>query len=436
MKISIIGTGYVGLVTGACFAEAGHNVTCIDIDKLKIAKLKKLDIPFYEENLPEVIESGIQKGLLNFTSSYKTGIKKDTEAIFLCVGTPPKKSGNPNLAFLKKALESIVHNYNGVTPLFIYIKSTVPVGTNKFAQNYLIKHSNNKQKFIVASNPEFLQEGSSVSNFREPDRIIVGTDNDELKNFSKQLYKPFSKNGKILKFTNIESAELIKYASNTFLATKISFMNELSRLSNKVGGNIEDIKMGMGLDPRIGNKFLNAGLGFGGSCLPKDLKGLMHSYDKFKIKSDLPAAVEKINEEQVEYFFQLIKSKITIENSKFLFWGISFKPNTDDIRDSQSIKLVKKLLNDGAIVHVYDPKGLENFKKEINNNCNIEILNTMYDNVEDCDALIIGTEWQEFKKPDFGLLAKLKSKKIFDGRNCMEINGDTETKFKYYRISS
>lgn len=434
MQITIIGTGYVGLVTGACLAAAGLKVSCIDIDKNKISKLKKYQVPFYEPGLSKLLETSVNKQRLKFTTSYLQGIPKGTKAIFLCVGTPPDRRGKPNLKFLKDALNSIHRAYTEDEPLIIFIKSTVPVGTNKFAQDHLNKISSDKYRYLVASNPEFLKEGSSINDFKNPDRIIIGTNSKYVKSISKQIYQKFSKQDSLLKFTNIESAELIKYASNTFLATKISFMNELSKLSDKVGGDIDDIKESMGLDPRIGKEFLNAGLGFGGSCLPKDLDGMLYSFQSHQIESYIPNAVKKINAEQIDFFFKKIDSEINLNNAKILFWGAAFKPNTDDIRESQSIKLIKKLVKKKAMVYLYDPKALGNAKNYFLKQPLVKYLSHQYQHIEKCDAVVIGTEWRDFLTPKIRELLKLKQRILFDGRNCIAHEKLTNSGIQYIRI--
>lgn len=434
MKITIIGSGYVGLVTGACLAEAGHDVSCIDLDKKKVSGLKKSLIPFFEPGLSNIVKKAQRLKKLRFSSSYTEGLN-GAEAIFLCVGTPPKKNGDPDLSFLKKAIKSIYQELDcenkAIIPIFI--KSTVPVGTNLFAQKYLKSFVKNTT-LVFASNPEFLKEGDAVNDFKNPDRIIIGSEDKKVIEISQEIYKNFSNRSKLMQFTSIESAELIKYASNAFLATKISFINEMSRICDKVGADIEEIKMGMGADTRIGDKFLNAGIGFGGSCFPKDLDGLIYNFQVAGIKPAIPSATKKANSDQLNYFYKKIKSTIDLKNSSLLVWGLSFKPNTDDIRESVSVKLIKKLSRDAAEIYVYDPVAMKNAKNELKGYKNIKFSKSKYSSINKCDALILATEWPEFKNPKTSELKKLKTKTIFDGRNYFEIKRLKNQSIKYIGV--
>ena len=372
MKIAIIGTGYVGLVTGACLAEAGHEVNCVDVDRKKIRALQKSIVPFYEPGLSKISKTQQANKNLSFTSSYQKALK-NCEAIFLCVGTPPKKS------FLNQSLESLAKNINH--PAIIFIKSTVPVGTNKYAEAFFKKIYRNKNaKITFASNPEFLKEGAAVQDFKKPDRIVIGTENNEVVKISKAIYRKFSKKNSLLYFCKIESAELIKYASNAFLATKISFINEISRLSDSVNADIQEIQTGIGLDKRIGSQFLNAGLGFGGSCFPKDLDGLITNFKNV------------------------------------------------------SIKLIKKIAEIAQTIYTYDPEAIENAKKELAEFDNIKYLSNKYECIENCDILILATEWNKFKDPSIRKLQNLKQKMVFDGRNSFSQSLVDTKQIKYIGI--
>ena len=432
MKIAIIGTGYVGLVTGACLAEAGHEVNCVDVDRKKIRALQKSIVPFYEPGLSKISKTQQANKNLSFTSSYQKALK-NCEAIFLCVGTPPKKNGHPNLSFLNQSLESLAKNINH--PAIIFIKSTVPVGTNKYAEAFFKKISRNKNaKITFASNPEFLKEGAAVQDFKKPDRIVIGTENNEVVKISKAIYRKFSKKNSLLYFCKIESAELIKYASNAFLATKISFINEISRLSDSVNADIQEIQTGIGLDKRIGSQFLNAGLGFGGSCFPKDLDGLITNFKNAGLSAEISIAAKKVNSMQVTYFFKKIQNHINLKNLNIMIWGLSFKPETDDVRESVSIKLIKKIAEIAQTIYTYDPEAIENAKKELAEFDNIKYLSNKYECIENCDILILATEWNEFKDPSIRKLQNLKQKMVFDGRNSFSQSLVDTKQIKYIGI--
>ena len=433
MRIAVVGTGYVGLVTGACLAEAGHNVSCIDTNKAKIRSLTKLQVPFYEPQIQKLIEKTQATGRINFTSSYKKGLL-NIDAIFLCVGTPPKNDGNPNLHYLEQAIQSIGKHCSVKRQITVFIKSTVMVGANEYAKNYYETFFGIKNNLIFASNPEFLKEGNAVKDFKEPDRIIIGTNSQDVRNLAAKIYKKFSRGGSILQFTSIESAELIKYASNAFLATKISFINEIALLSDKVGADINEIQRGMGSDSRIGNKFLNAGLGFGGSCFPKDLDGLIKNYEKVGLKSEIASAAKRVNERQMDYFFKKIIKTQNINKLNVMIWGLSFKSETDDVRESVGIKLVKKLSKLTHAIYAYDPIATDNARIELKLFKNIKFLSHQYEKIEECDILILCTEWAQFNKPSIKELRKLKLKTIFDGRNYLDSANLKANNIKYIGI--
>ncbi|MDA7562979.1 UDP-glucose/GDP-mannose dehydrogenase family protein [Gammaproteobacteria bacterium] len=433
MKITIIGSGYVGLVTGACLAEAGHMVSCLDVSDEKILSLKKSIIPFHEPKLEDITRKAQKNKRLFFTTSYAEGLDK-TEAIFLCVGTPSNHQGDPNLKYLKQALQDINNNLNTSKKIALFIKSTVPVGTNKFSSTYYKEISGNQNNLIFASNPEFLKEGHAVDDFKKPDRIIIGTESAYIKKISRSIYKKFLDKNKILKFTRIESAELIKYASNAFLATKISFINEISQLCDKVDADIEEVKVGMGLDNRIGSKFLNAGIGFGGSCFPKDLDGLIYNYKNAGLNAHIPHGTKAANSAQLNYFYKKIAKNLNLKGSNILFWGLAFKPDTDDIRESVSIKLIKKLSKHVNKIYAYDPVATKNAKNELSAFNNINFLRSPYQDIKNCDVLVLATEWGEFINPDYTKLKKLKQKIIFDGRNVLNIEKIESNDLKYFGV--
>ena len=418
MKITVIGTGYVGLVTGACLANAGHTVCCLDNDRAKIANLRKSKVPFYEPGLENIIKKAVKKKSLTFTSSYKSALK-ESKIIFLCIGTPPNANGSPNLKYLKESLLSISQNIKENEDLVIFIKSTVPVGTNSKLRDYFFKVSKQGSNAVFASNPEFLREGNAVFDFQNPDRIIIGSSNKYAIEISNKIYEKVFKKRNLIQFTTIESAELIKYSSNAFLATKISFINEISRLCDATGANIKEIQKGMGSDPRIGKEFLNAGLGFGGSCFPKDLDGLLYNFHHYGLQSHIALAAKKTNSDQLDFFITKVKQNLDLKKSSLLVWGLSFKPDTDDIRESVSIKILERLAKTTKKLFVFDPVANENAKSVLKTLKNVTFCKSQYQHIEKCDALILATEWKEFLKPDMKNLLKLKKKIVFDGRNAM-----------------
>ncbi len=430
MNIVVIGTGYVGLVTAACLAECGHQVNCIDIDKEKLKKLKRGDIPFYEKGLKNIVLKAVKNKTLSFSKNYNQSLNQ-VEAIFLCVGTPPKVNGKPNLSYLKNSLTSIAENLEN--DVAIFVKSTVPVGTNKFAKEFIQKKIKKDLKISFASNPEFLKEGNAVSDFKKPDRIIIGTDDPLVKKVSKEIYKNIATSKKLI-FTSIESAEIIKYASNAFLATKIAFINEISRLSDHFNADIKEIKKGMSMDERIGEHFLNSGLGFGGSCFPKDLDGLANRFREFGIPSSIPNAVRLSNNQQINYFSKKITGNLIGKTSCVMVWGLAFKGGTDDVRESPSIKLIKKISNKYKEIYAYDPLAIFNAKKELVGFSNIKFIKDKYEFIKKCDCLIIATEHSEFKSVDFKKIGKMKNKLIFDGRNILNKQQAEKHGFIYHGI--
>jgi len=435
MNITVVGTGYVGLVTGACFADTGVKVTCVDIDYDKIEKLKKGIIPIYEPGLDEIVLKNIEKNRLFFTTSIKDAIS-DSKVIFIAVGTPPNEDGSADINHVLTVAENIgqyIDHY-----VVVVNKSTVPVGTAEKVREVIrkkLKERNLNIDFDVASNPEFLKEGTAVIDFLRPDRIIIGTDSERSKEILSKLYHPFILNGHPVIFMNIPSAELTKYAANAMLALRISFMNEIALLCEKIGANIHDIRKGIGSDSRIGNKFLYAGIGYGGSCFPKDVRALIKTGEQYGVSLKLVRATHEVNENQklvlfnkiMKYFNNNVKDKV------FAIWGLSFKPNTDDIREAPALRLIDNLLEYDAIVRAYDPVAINNVKKIYGEKIIFD--NDMYRITKDADALILATEWSEFRMPDFNLLAGLmRNKVIFDGRNIYQIDEVSKFGFQYFGI--
>lgn len=438
MNITIIGTGYVGLVSGTCLAELGNNVICLDIDKNRIRLLKEAEVPFYEPGLEGLIEKNISKDNLSFTTSYEEALS-NSDVVFLCVGTPEDKSGRADLSYLENAVTCIAEYLQiNSRNLVVFIKSTVPSGTCNLVQERFEKLlEGSSSQVTVASNPEFLKEGTAIKDFMSPDRIIVGTDSKFVEEVSDVLYRPVNWKSNRLKFVSIESAEIIKYASNSFLATKISFINEIAKLCEKVGADITEVRDGMGTDPRIGNSFLYAGLGFGGSCFPKDLKALENTFLDNELHALLLRASLDVNNFQIQYFINKILAFYKDEDlSKkvICIWGLSFKPETDDIRESVSIKIIKILASHVKHISVYDPIAIDNARKELATISNITFEKTSYKAIDGTDALIIATEWREFWNTDIEILSKLKDKVIFDGRNILDKEFLISKGFSYYGV--
>jgi len=432
MNITVIGSGYVGLVTAACFSDIGHNVCCIDMDRKKINKLKIGEIPFSEPGLDKLVHKSVSRKNLTFTTSYKQAFSKKIDSVFMCVGTPPNKNRNPDLTFLKKSIESIAKHSKGEIPIFI--KSTVPAGTNKKLKKYYLKFKNLSNQLIFASNPEFLKEGDAINDFMHPDRIIIGSENTKVHAIAKEAYASIISKKSPIIFTSIESAELIKYSANAFLATKISFINEISRLSEYFNADILEIQKGIGLDSRIGKKFLSAGIGFGGSCFPKDLDGLIYNYKKSNILSSIPQSSKDANNEQLKFFYNKLNHHWPCREKNILIWGLAFKPGTDDIRESASIKLIKQLAKKANNLFLYDPEATHNSKIELKHYKNIVFLKDKYEKISLADGLIICTDWSEFKKPEIKEILKLKEKIIFDGRNILDKKILKNHNIRYYGV--
>jgi UDPglucose 6-dehydrogenase len=413
MNISIIGSGYVGLVTGACFAELGNKVICADNDADKISRLKKGIVPIYEPGLEEIIKLNLKNKRLKFTSSVKSAVKA-SEVIFIAVGTPALGNGEADLTGIENVARLIARNMDGYR--LIVEKSTVPVETCAWVKKTISTYIKKGHKFDVVSNPEFLREGSAINDFTHPDRIILGVESIKARQIMSSLYEPL--NRPIL-VTNIKSAELIKHASNAFLATKISFINAISRICDKVGADVKEVAQGMGLDNRIGRHFLHAGLGYGGSCFPKDLEAFISIAEKLGYDFEILKAVRDTNEEQKKFVLQKIKDELWIIKDKTIaVLGLAFKANTDDLRNAPSIDLIRALIQEGARVKVYDPKAMDKAKKFLKD---VVFCKDLYQAAGSADCLIVATEWNEFKEMDFARLKKaLKRPLVVDARNIYE----------------
>jgi len=430
VRIAVIGTGYVGLVVGACLADLGNHVTCVDVDEEKVEMLRRGESPIYEPGLEELLERNIAEQRISFTLNVDRAVK-ESEIIFIAVGTPEGKNGKADLKYVKQAAESIAKAMNGADSGKIIVnKSTVPVGTGGMVEKIIKKHYRGREKFHVVSNPEFLREGCAINDFLKPDRIVIGNGDPEAAEVMRKLYAPL--NAKMV-FTDVKSAELIKYASNAFLATKISFINEVSRLCDRANASVKKVAEGMGLDSRIGPYFLNAGCGWGGSCFPKDVSALVHIGKDYGVELMIPRAAERVNKEQkilpVEKAQKLVGS---LKGKKIAVLGLSFKPETDDMREASSIAIIRKLLKEGARVNAFDPVAEKEARKIFPN---INYCDSAYSALEKADAMILVTEWNEFKEMDFEKAKKLMNRAIIiDGRNIYSRKSLEKAGFKYEGI--
>ena len=430
MRIAVVGTGYVGLVAGACFADTGNNVVCIDIDRKKTDKLKNGDIPIYEPGIEDLVHRGSEEGRLHFTTSYSEGIT-GAEIVFLAVGTPPLPNGEPDLSYLKSAAEEVAKAMTGYT--VVVNKSTVPIGSHRVVAEWMAPFA--KHKYDVVSNPEFLKEGTALDDFLKPDRVVIGTDKEEVYLKMAELYGPFVRQGNPILWMDPVSAEITKYACNSFLATRISFMNELAVLCEKVGGDVEEVRRGMATDIRIGRHFLYAGVGYGGSCFPKDVQALMATGRKEGIELGVITAAEVANARQKKHIINHIRAHFgpSLKNRTFAIWGLAFKPNTDDMREAPSIKIIEELVNQGAKVRAFDPVATDTARAVLPDG--VHYCNSNYEAIEGADALVLVTEWNEFRHPDFQKLkTSLKQPVIFDGRNIFNPSQIKELGFTYYGI--
>ncbi|MDG1157933.1 MAG: UDP-glucose/GDP-mannose dehydrogenase family protein [Flavobacteriales bacterium] len=430
MNIAVIGTGYVGLVTGTCFAETGNNVVCVDIDKEKVEKMSNGVVPIYEPHLDVIFERNLKAGRLSFTSNIEE-VVEDAEIIFLALPTPPGEDGSADLSYVLGVAEhlgKLIKDYKVIVD-----KSTVPVGTAEKVSAAIRQHTD--VEFDVVSNPEFLREGFAVDDFMKPDRVVVGTESERAKATMSELYAPFIRQGNPLIFMDEASAELTKYAANAFLATKITFMNEIANFCEKVGANVDMVRIGMGTDTRIGKRFLFPGIGYGGSCFPKDVQALALSGQQNDYKFNILDAVMSVNEDQKTILFEPLKDyfKGNLKGVKVALWGLAFKPDTDDIREAPALYMIEKLLSEGAEVVAFDPEAMENVERLLGHR--ISFANDRYDALDGADALLICTEWAVFRTPDFQQIAdRLNNKAIFDGRNLYDLNKMKQLGFHYKSI--
>ncbi|MBX2984954.1 MAG: UDP-glucose/GDP-mannose dehydrogenase family protein [Bacteroidia bacterium] len=430
MEIAVVGTGYVGLVSGTCFAESGNNVICVDIDERKVESLRNGKITIYEPGLEILFQRNLKENRLSFTTDLASAIEK-AEVIFLALPTPPGEDGSADLSYVlgvAEQLGKIIKNYKVIVD-----KSTVPVGTADKVTSAIAKNAS--VDFDVVSNPEFLREGVAVDDFMKPDRVVIGTSSERAKKIMGNLYAPFVRQGNPVIYMDEKSAELTKYAANSFLATKISFMNEISRLCDLLGADVDMVRIGIGTDSRIGKRFLFPGIGYGGSCFPKDVKALIKSAKDVHYEFKILNAVEEVNEDQKEVILPKMEQIFGKDWSgkKIALWGLAFKPNTDDIREAPALVLIDRFLKLNASVTAYDPEAMENVKRIVGNN--ITFAHNMYEAIQNADVLVIATEWSEFRNPDFDRIkSSLKNPIVFDGRNVFDIDKMEELGFNYYSI--
>ena len=430
MKIAVIGTGYVGLVTGTCLAETGNIVSCIDIDANKIARINEGEVPIYEPQLDAYFERNMKAQRLFFTTSLVDGIK-DAEVIFLALPTPPGEDGSADLSYILNVAEQLGNMIEKYT--IIVDKSTVPVGTADKVHEIISKKA--KCTFSVVSNPEFLREGFAISDFMKPDRVVIGTEDAVARKVMERLYKPFVRQGNPIIFMDAKSAELTKYAANAFLATKITFMNEIANYCELVGANVDQVRIGIGSDERIGKRFLFPGIGYGGSCFPKDVQALVKAGKDRQFDFSILNAVEQRNNEQKTVLFHKISTyfNANLKGKNIAVWGLAFKPDTDDIREAPALYLINKLVESGAVITAFDPEAIENVRAQIGDK--IQYADNEYDALKEADALIICTEWSIFRNPDFSRIkTEMKGNALFDGRNLFDLE-DMESKgFCYFSI--
>jgi len=429
MKLTVAGTGYVGLVTGAGFANLGNDLICFDIDKAKIDLLSDGVVPIYEPGLEEIYRRNLKTGRLKFTTDAQKAVQ-ESDIIFICVGTPEDEHQNADLTAVKEVAATIGKYINDYK--IVVNKSTVPVGTADLVKQIIKENQQNQIEFDVVANPEFLREGAAVKDFENPDRIVIGTDSPKAEKIMTSLYRTRARTDRPIMVTDIRSAEIIKYASNAMLATRISFMNQLSYLCEKTGADIKQVAKGIGLDNRIGPRFLQAGLGFGGSCFPKDIKALISTLEEYDCDSDLFEAVDRINDKQKSIVVQKLQSVMDIKDSTIAIWGISFKPKTDDIREAPALTVIRALQNLGAKIHACDPVAIENAKNVLSN---VKFFENPYETIRDCDALIVATEWNEFRNLDMrAVKILLKQPVVIDGRNIYDPNEMRDIGFTYMGI--
>ena len=437
MNIAIVGTGYVGLVSGTCFADTGANVTCVDVDAQKIERLKNGEIPIFEPGLDELVVKNVKAGRLHFTTDLSS-VLDDVQIVFSAVGTPPDEDGSADLKYVLQVARTIGQHMNHY--LVVVTKSTVPVGTaskvRKAIEEELAKRGLQDLEFDVASNPEFLKEGNAIKDFMSPDRVVVGVESEHAKKVLTKLYKPFLINNFRVIFMDIPSAEMTKYAANSMLATRISFMNDIANLCERVGADVNMVRAGIGADTRIGRKFLYAGCGYGGSCFPKDVKALIKTADQNGYSMEVLKAVERVNERQKSILFEKLQKAFKGEDLKgttIAMWGLSFKPETDDMRESTALVMIHLLLEAGCTVRAYDPVAMNECKRRIGDT--VTYCNDMYDATLDADALLLLTEWKEFRLPTWAVIKKaMKRPLVIDGRNIFDSEDLEENGFEYHCI--
>ena len=436
MNIAIVGTGYVGLVSGTCFADTGVNVTCVDVDAAKIERLQKGEIPIYEPGLDELVKKNVAAGRLKFTTDLAS-VLNEQEIVFSAVGTPPDEDGSADLKYVLQVARTIGQNINKY--LVVVTKSTVPVGTAKKVRQAIEEELQKRGvdvPFDVASNPEFLKEGNAIKDFMSPDRVVVGVESEKAKKALTRLYKPFLINNFRVIFMDIPSAEMTKYAANSMLATRISFMNDIATLCERGGADVNMVRAGIGSDTRIGRKFLYAGCGYGGSCFPKDVKALIQTADQNGYSMEVLKAVERVNEKQKGVLFEKLQKAFngqSLEGKTIAMWGLSFKPETDDMRESTALVMISKLLEAGCNIRAYDPIAMNECKRRVGDK--ITYCRDMYDAVLDADALLLLTEWKEFRLPTWGVIKKaMRRPLVIDGRNIFDIEELDENEFEYHCI--
>jgi UDPglucose 6-dehydrogenase len=431
MRIAVIGTGYVGLVAGTCFAESGNNVVCLDIDQDKIDRLRRGEVPIYEPGLEELLERNVHDGRLTFTTSYAEAIP-GVQVVFIAVGTPPGEDGGADLKYVLSAAKSVAQHMTGYA--VIVDKSTVPVGTSRKVAEVVRGHT--EHEFDVVSNPEFLKEGAAIDDFMKPDRVVIGARSERAREIMEELYSPFVRTGKPILAMDPESAELTKYAANAMLATRISFMNEIANLCALVGADVDMIRKGIGTDDRIGSRFLFAGCGYGGSCFPKDVKAIVRTAQDHGYDFEILRAVEDVNEKQKQVLAQQVKKHFgqDLKKRRFAVWGLAFKPNTDDMREAPAVVVIDQLLAAGATVCACDPEAIDEAKRHHFGD-RIDYSETPMQALDGADALILITEWNEFRRPDFDEVKRLlKQPVVFDGRNIYRRKTLEQLGFTYYGV--
>ncbi|MEL7472001.1 MAG: UDP-glucose/GDP-mannose dehydrogenase family protein [Planctomycetota bacterium] len=440
MRMTMVGTGYVGLVTGVCFANTGNQVICLDVDEAKIRKLEEGVCPIYEPGLTDLMKKNAEAGRLTYSTDPKAAFR-DAEMIFICVGTPSDERGHTDMKYIKSAAESIADTLKKLgpdqDPKVVVIKSTVPVGTSHQVQTWIRERVGDNIPFSIANNPEFLKEGDAVSDFNKPDRVVCGVENERTAEMFRDAYDPFVRNGHPIFIMDIRSSEMVKYASNNFLATKISFINEMANLCEAYGANINRVREGMCSDSRIGYQFLYPGVGYGGSCFPKDTQACIMMGDTSGVDMMLSKAVHEVNQRQRERFFQKIvkhfESDGGLADKAIAFWGLAFKPRTDDVREAPALTLIRRALGYGVECRGYDSVAAKNAGEEIGPK--LKLCNDIYEAAEGADAIVVSTDWDEFKSPDFEKLASIMRRKvIFDGRNLYRRQHLGELGFTYYSV--